>query len=117
MPMQVKQYNEFQYEMANHAYTYLMTHMDRHITIEALAGILSISETSLKRYFSAVYGESIYAFLRKQKMHSAANMLKETEYSVLYIAGAYGYANASKFSAAFYKVMHMTPSEYRKNNR
>lgn len=100
--------------MARTAYSYLMRHMDRHITIEELSDHLSVPQTTLKRNFRKVYGESIYAYLRKEKMSRAARMLVNTDHTILHIAGACGYTNASKFSAAFLKTMGMTPGEYRK---
>ena len=47
-------------------------------------------------------------------MMSAAKILKDTNKNILEIAGDYGYENGSKFSAAFKKVMGVSPSEYRK---
>lgn len=101
-------------KIAESAHAYVVKHKNRHVTLEELAKVLSVSQTSLKRYFQAAYGESVYSFLRKQKMYHAAQLLAHTDQSILDIACLHGYQNASKFSAAFHKVMGMNPSEYRK---
>lgn len=102
--------------LAKNACSYLTEHMDRRVTIAALAELFHVSQTALKNSFKDVYGVSIYSFIRAQKMQAAALMLRQTEYSVLEIAGKYGYDNGSKFAGAFKNVMGMTPNEYRYTN-
>ena len=53
------------------------------------------------------------AFLRAQKMHGAAALLRTTDRTVLDIAGQFGYDNASKFAKAFRDVVGVSPREYR----
>ena len=65
----------------------------------------------------AVYGVSVYAYARTQKMHAAARMLRTGDEPIQEIAGRFGYDNASKFSEAFRGVMGVTPSEYRKRSK
>ena len=43
-------------------------------------------------------------------------MLKSTDFTILEIAGEYGYENGSKFAGAFKAVMGMSPNEYRIKN-
>ena len=53
------------------------------------------------------------AFLRAQKMHGAARLLRTGDRTVLDIAGQFGYDNASKFAKAFHSVIGVSPSAYR----
>ena len=53
------------------------------------------------------------AFLRAQKMHSAAQLLRTSDRTVLDIAGQFGYDNASKFARTFRDVIGVSPNEYR----
>lgn len=46
-------------------------------------------------------------------MQVAALLLRQTECTVLEIAGKCGYDNGSKFAGAFKNVIGMTPNEYR----
>ncbi len=95
---------------------YLSEHMESHVTISELAEIFHVSQTALKNSFKDVYGLSVYSFMRGQKMQAAALMLRQTECTVLEIAGKCGYDNGSKFAGAFKNVMGMTPNEYRNIN-
>ena len=73
--------------------------------------------TSIKSSFKAVYGVSLYSYVRAQKMRAAALRLRETEDSVLEIAGALGYGNGSKFAKAFREVMGTSPAAYRRQTQ
>ncbi len=99
--------------LAKNICNYLTEHMERHITITELAEIFHVSQTALKNSFKDVYGVSIYSFIRSQKMQVAALLLRQTECTVLEIAGKCGYDNGSKFASAFNNVIGMTPNEYR----
>ena len=100
--------------LAEQAYLFLCNNMDTHITINSLALHFNTSSSTLKKTFRDAYGDSIFSCIRRQKTMSAAKILKDTNKTILEIAGDYGYENGSKFSAAFKKVMGVSPSEYRK---
>ena len=57
---------------------YLTDNMESRITLKMLSEKFHISGTSIKCAFKSTYGESIYAYIRKQKMLSAA---KELDYN------------------------------------
>ena len=103
-----------QTELARHASAYLTEHMERRVPLEELSLALHASATQIKNAFRAVYGEQPYAFIRRRKMQNAAEMLRNTDETVLKIAGRFGYDNASKFAKAFSDVTGMTPVQYRK---
>lgn len=53
------------------------------------------------------------SFLRAQKMHAAAKLLRESDRTVLDVASQFGYENASKFAKAFRDVIGVSPNSYR----
>ena len=110
MDVPVRRSNE---TLAEAACRYLMENMDRHITIRELADVFHVSQTQLKNSFKKTYGSSIYSYIRTEKMWAAARTLRETNETILGIAGLYGYNNGSKFAKAFSDVMGMSPKEYR----
>jgi AraC-like DNA-binding protein len=83
-------------------------------TIEGLSSRFDFPPTSMKLCFKGVFGNSVYAYLRGQRMSTAAKQLRESNDRVADIAAAVGYENASKFSEAFRACMGKTPTEYRK---
>ena len=79
--------------------------MAERVTLDMLAKEFHMSGTSIKNSFKAVYGVSLYAFIRARKMRYAAKLLKDSTMSVLEIAGSVGYENGSKFAKAFRETM------------
>lgn len=108
-------FSRSQVNAAKEAKKYLLAHLDEHITITELADMLGISSTSLKICFKGVYGDTINGYITNCKMQKAASLLKNTDKSVLEIAGIVGYNNGSKFAGAFRRVMNKSPNEYRKS--
>ncbi|TCL59020.1 AraC family transcriptional regulator [Kineothrix alysoides] len=89
--------------------------LEQRYTLDDLSERFNFPLTSMKLCFKGVYGTSIYAYMKSYRMNAAALMLKNTEDSVVMIAGRVGYENASKFASAFQSVIGMSPSEYRKS--
>ena len=83
-------------------------------TAREFAERFSISETSVKNYFSGVFGESISRYALRLRMELAAELLSGTRLSVIEVANRAGYLNQSKFSAAFRRQYGCTPLEYRR---
>lgn len=108
-------FSRSQVTAAKEAKKYLLAHLDEHITITELADMLGISSTSLKICFKGVYGDTINGYITNCKMQKAASLLKNTDKSVIEIAGIVGYNNGSKFAGAFRRVMNKSPNEYRKS--
>lgn len=91
--------------------------LGNHHTIEALANRHRISMTALKRCFKAVYGITIYQYVKRCRMNFAAKDLVNTNDAILEIANRWGYENGSKFSSAFKQIMGCNPREYRVKNK
>jgi AraC-like DNA-binding protein len=96
---------------------YMTDNLSAAHTIESLSARFDFPPTSMKLCFKGVFGSSIYAYLRKQRMSAAAKRLRESDERVADIAAAVGYENASKFAGAFRACMGKTPSEYRNHNK
>lgn len=114
-PVELEQrcFTNSQVTLAKEVCQYLTDHMDSKITIQELSGQFNASATLIKSSFRGVYGMSPSAFLRAQKMHSAADLLRNSDRTVLDIAGQFGYDNASKFAKAFRDIIGVSPNEYR----
>ena len=94
---------------------FLTEHVGEHFTQEALSKRFQLPLTSMKTCFRSVYGVPIGTWLTNYRMNLAAELLlQERDASVADIGIRVGYENAGKFTAAFKRVMHLTPSEYRK---
>jgi AraC-like DNA-binding protein len=89
----------------------LLEHLEAPPTLAQLARTAGFSETRLKGGFRARFGTSVFAYLRHGRMEEARRLLLERHLNVTEVAQRVGYANPSKFAAAFRRQFGMSPSE------
>lgn len=106
-----------QRDMAQAVYQQLCEQVSPTANLAPLACRFGVSEASLRAYFARVYGESPASFARSRALSQAAQMLAETDRPVAEVGSACGYANPSKFSAAFKRAYGANPLEYRRRAR
>ena len=99
---QVEEYRAEQVELVRRVHDQLLAQLDH------------MNPTTLKNTFKEVYGVSIAAHIKAHRMERAAQLLRETGWSVAEVARAVGYDSQSRFTAAFKSVFHQLPREYRK---
>lgn len=78
-----------------------------------IAARLGVSAATLNNYFSRVYGTTVAAYLRRRRVEAAAELLAGGA-SVAEAAVQVGYANPSKFAAAFKHLMGSSPSDWKR---
>ncbi len=87
-------------------------------SIAELAKKYAISESSLKRCFVSITGNSIGDFKRTLILKESAKILiTNLDMSIRDISDIAGYVNQGKFSAAFKSYYGLTPSQYRNKNK
>lgn len=96
---------------------YICEHLDEKISLAHLVSRFQLSGTSIKLLFKAHFDEPVYAHIRRLKIERAALLLRETDNSVLAVAGMVGYENGSKFAKVFRGAMGMNPKKYRDSFR
>ena len=94
----------------------LTGHPEQRFTIQQLSRQHLMNETTLKTVFKNVYGAPIAAYMKEYRIQQAARLLRETDCSILEIAQQVGYDNQGKFATAFRSVLHLPPTEYRRQN-
>lgn len=87
--------------------------LSHHYTLAELSRQFGIAQTSMKLCFKAVYGSSIYQYMKTYRMQTARVLLQDTSRSVTEIAATLGYDNPSKFSEAFKKEYGISPTLFR----
>ena len=103
-----------QIETVKRLHSFLVEHMDEHHTIEALSERFQLSPTVLKKCFRGVYGEPVYAYMKRYRLQAAEQMLRESGLTVGEIAARVGYLNPNKFTSAFCEAYGVPPTAYRK---
>lgn len=95
---------------------YIDAHRADALDVASLATAVGMEASAFGRALRAASGESPYVFLTRRRMHWAASVLLQGR-AVTEVALAAGYANPSKFSAAFRRVMGCAPSLWGRGSR
>lgn len=94
--------------------SYIEEHLDKSLTLEALAELHYISLSHLHRIFSTLSQYSLKEYINKRRLTKASVDLIESEDTIINIAFKYGYDSYEGFSRAFKRVYNDTPSKFRK---
>ncbi len=97
----------------------MLAHIDAHLSedlpLERLARVASLSPYHFHRIFRTMTGESVSAYVQRRRLESSARRLyADPSATVLEVAIAHGYQNASAFSRAFRGHFGMTATQWRR---
>ncbi len=92
----------------------LRQHIDTQLPcIRSIAEQVSLSESTLKRYFQLIYRRSIYDYYLQLKMEHAKMLLVEKRIAVKEVAYRLGYGKCSSFILMFKKFYRESPGFFR----
>ena len=92
---------------------YIDSHIQEKITVKDLANLVHVNEQHLMRIFKKENGQSILEYINERRIVIASNLLKDTDYTINFIADCIGCENYSYFTKIFKKYTGFTPREYR----
>lgn len=92
---------------------YIDEHIQEKIKMEDLAKLVYINEQYLMRIFKQQTGKTILEYITERRIVIASELLKNTNYSINYIANMVGCENYSYFARIFKRFTGYTPREYR----
>lgn len=98
----------------HHVIGWLTAHLDRPVTVAALAARAHLSERQFARRFRRVTGESPIDWLTGQRIHASLPMLESGDDPVERVAASVGFANAVTFRHHFRTRMRTSPTAYRR---
>lgn len=90
---------------------------DPKLDVDALAAVSGYSRFHFSRRFREHAGLSPYQYLVRVRMRHALSLLTGSDLAIKQIALRCGYADASRFCAAFGRQMRMTPGQVRRQHR
>ncbi len=96
---------------------YVYDNLDGDLSLDTLADVAALSRFHFHRVFTAVTGETLAGFIRRVRLHRAANELLSTNAPVAEIAHRVGYDNTRSFSRSFRDAFGRTPSGFRAHAR
>ncbi|MDZ8118155.1 AraC family transcriptional regulator [Pontiella agarivorans] len=91
---------------------YLEAHLEEEHSLADLCRRFYINEFKLKRNFKAMYGITVFGYLRELRFQRAEQLLKKGELSVIEIANEVGYSNPSHFARGFQERFGMKPKAF-----
>lgn len=91
---------------------YIYTHLHTRITLKQLSAETSLSEGHLSRIFKKEVGISVSEYIMHQKLETAKNMLRYSDYSPSEISSILGFPSQSYFTECFRKHTGITPKKY-----
>lgn len=95
---------------------YIYAHIKERITIEDLSDELGVSASYLSRLYKKETGDSVSAYIRRQKIEMAKNLLRYSDCSMIDIATRLSFSSQSHFIQQFREFVGMTPKKYRDLN-
>lgn len=93
----------------NHIYS----HLHMRITLPELAKVAGVSESHLSRSFKKETGMSVSEYIEHQKLETAKNMLRYSDYSIGEISAILGFPSQSYFTERFAKKTGTTPHKWK----
>ncbi len=92
---------------------YVRANLSADLAISELAAHAGLSSFHFARVFRHATGETPHQFVTRLRLEEAARLLRATDQTVLQIALAVGFENASHFSVQFKRGYGVTPLAYR----
>ncbi|ACT01666.1 AraC family transcriptional regulator [Paenibacillus sp. JDR-2] len=87
---------------------------DSPITVHELASRHYLSESHLRKQFSAAIGVSPKQYIIRLRLKEAQRLLKQTDKAIETISAEVGFHSSSRFYDFFFKSVGMTPLEWRR---
>lgn len=94
---------------------WVVGHLGEDLGVEALARRSMMSPRTFARRFRAETGSTPHAWVTRQRVLRAEELLERTDRSVEWIAGEVGFANAATLRLHFGRVRGISPAAYRRS--
>jgi transcriptional regulator GlxA family with amidase domain len=98
----------------------LLGHLEQHyaepLTIDDLAKVARMSQSSLFRLFRHLMGRSPVDYLIRLRISKAAQILRREPLRISEVSEAVGFGDSNYFSRQFHQVMGTSPRDYRRRS-
>jgi AraC-like DNA-binding protein len=106
-------YGERELRCLNNARELLTTQLASALTIREVARAAGMNETTLKRGFREMFGETMFDYSVRCRMQQAMLLLREKRMPVARVAEAVGYSHQTSFTNAFRRHYGVCPKDTR----
>lgn len=92
---------------------YIEAHLTDTLQLSDIATHVKLNKNYLSMLFKKETGITLSAYITKERMEIAKNLLKHSDYSLSLIASSLAYSSQSHFSRVFHEQTGYTPAKYR----
>jgi AraC family transcriptional regulator len=92
---------------------YILTYLDKDLSLEELASVGCISKFHFLRQFKIAFNKTPYQFINEERVRKSRRMIEHTRFSITEIASSVGFSNPSSFSRMFFKQTGLYPTQLR----
>ncbi len=96
---------------------YIYAHLDEDPDLETLADVAALSQWHWHRIWQCTYGESIFATVKRLRLHRAAGDLGHSDQEIRVIAARAGYGSTEAFTRSFKQAYGQTPWQFRTSSQ
>ena len=87
---------------------------EKTVTLEDISKHVGMSYTYFSKQFAEDFGTNYSHYLNKIRIEKSIDLLTTTDKSITEVALMVGFSSTSHYIKVFKKLMHITPSKYRK---
>ena len=102
--------------LAQRAAEFLQQNLGLHVQLNQVARELGVNRNKLTKAFKRTWGSSVMNWLRQQRLTKAAELLRQSDASILTIATTVGYQDSNNFSTAFKRRYRLSPTQFRRRH-
>lgn len=92
---------------------WMLAHLDQDLSVDVLAGRISLCPRQFSRRFAQEFGSSPASFVRRLRLDEARERLSAPDCTIEGVARSVGFSDADNFRRAFERCFGIAPSEYR----
>ena len=97
------------------AIAYIEYNYNHDISIDEIAAVCGLNRSYFGRIFKEATGKTPQQFLSQYRMSKAAELLRDSRFSISEVGKSVGYDNQLHFSRAFKNLYGVSPRQYRNN--
>lgn len=105
------------YDKLQEALNYINEHFLGNLSVEDVAAKLFMSESRFRHLFKETMNMGFKEHLTYLRLSEAKKLLIYSDMNIREIGAYCCYSNMNQFYKVFYKYVHMSPAEYRKNKK
>jgi AraC-like DNA-binding protein len=97
----------------NQVYEYTLKNFNKRISLDEIAALVHMTNTSFSRYFKSRVNKSYSQFLTETRIDYASNLLKKETITIERVSYECGFPSVTNFNRQFKKLKGQKPSDYR----